>query len=376
VAAERHLIVAALRGNEPIAPALEAWLSKNLAPGADLELQEIARPKGGFSAHTLLLKIGSNLNGKRSEHHWVLRLEQTGREIFPDTDISRQVQMMRALAPHRIPVPVVLGFERDRSVLGGQFLVMERVFGHSLPQHPSYQVTGLLHDLVPDRRLAMWEDAITTIGRINRLDWRKGFTFLDKPAHGAPGLEQYLVWLDGWRHSAGGGQPHRVIDAAMRHLIAKKPATRHVDVLWGDSNPGNILFGADGSLAAAHDFEAAALGPGEIDLGWWFFIDELLSASVPRLDGLPDRAAQIATYEKALGRPVEALEYYEVLAGVRICLVVVRSTQLLVREGRLPPASRAGFENPLVHLLGSKLGLECHGPIDDYMELVTLMNSR
>ena len=55
MAAERHLIVAALRGNEPIAPALEAWLSKNLADGADLELQEIARPKGGFSAHTLLL---------------------------------------------------------------------------------------------------------------------------------------------------------------------------------------------------------------------------------------------------------------------------------------------------------------------------------
>ena len=87
-------------------------------------------------------------------------------------------------------------------------------------------------------------------------------------------------------------------------------------------------------------------------------------------------AHQIVEALRALGRPVEALEYYEVLAGVRICLVVVRSTQLLVREGRLPPASRAGFQNPLVHLLGSKLGLECHGPIDDYMELVTLMNSR
>jgi aminoglycoside phosphotransferase (APT) family kinase protein len=373
---ERHVTVDSQRAREPIVPALEAWLSRNLADDADLELLEIARPKGGFSAHTLLLRVGTNLSGQRSEHNWVVRLEQTGREIFPDTDIGRQVQMMRALAAHGIPVPVVLGFERDRSLLGGQFLVMERIFGHSLPQHPSYQVAGLLHDLAPDRRCAMWEDSITTIGRINRLDWRSGFAFLDKPAYGAPGLTQYLGWLDGWRQSAGGGEPHPVIDAAMRYLIANKPATRHVDVLWGDSNPGNILFGGDGSLLAAHDFEASALGPGEIDLGWWFFIDELLSAGAPRLAGLPERATLIATYERVLGRPLDTLEYYEVLAGVRICLVVVRSTQLLVREGRLRPDSHAGFENPLVHLLGRKLGLECHGPIEDYMELVTVMNRR
>jgi aminoglycoside phosphotransferase (APT) family kinase protein len=370
------LSVVALRAHEPIAPGLEAWLSKNFAKGANLEMLEIARPRGGFSAHTLLIKVSTDVGGQRSEHDWVVRLEQTGREIFPDTDVGRQVRMMRALAEHGIAVPVVLGFESDRSLLGGQFLVMERIFGHSLPQHPSYQVAGLLHDLAPDRRRAMWQEAITTIGRINRLDWRSGFAFLDKPAYGAPGLAQYLGWLGGWRQSAGGGQPHPVIDAAMRYLIAKKPPTRQVEVLWGDSNPGNILFDGDGSLLAAHDFEASALGPGEIDLGWWFFIDELLSAGAPRLAGLPDRATQIATYERALGRPVEALEYYEILAGVRICLVVVRSAQLLVREGRLPAASRAAFENPLIHLLGSKLGLDGRGSFEDYMELVTVMNRR
>ena len=183
---ERHLTVASQRAREPIAPALEAWLSRNLADGADLELLEITRPKGGFSANTLLLKVITNLSGQRNEHNWVLRLEQTGREIFPDTDIGRQVEMMRALAAHGIPVPGFLALNCDRSLLGGQFLVMERIFGNSLPQHPSYQVTGLLHDLAPDRRCAMWEDSITTIGRINRLDWRNGFAFLDKPAYGAP----------------------------------------------------------------------------------------------------------------------------------------------------------------------------------------------
>jgi aminoglycoside phosphotransferase (APT) family kinase protein len=368
--------MAALQTHNSIAPALEAWLRKNLSAGGDLELREITRPKGGFSAHTLLLKIATNRCGTWTDRDWVVRLEQTGREIFPDTDIARQGEMMRALAARAIPVPVVLGVELDRSLLGGQFLVMERIAGHSLPQHPSYQVAGLLHDLASDRRHDMWKGEIATMARINRIDWRDGFAFLDKPAYGVAGLGQYLGWVDSWRNNATSGRPHPVIDAAMTFLIGKKPAATHVDVLWGDSNPGNILFGDDGRIAAVHDFEASALGPGEIDLGWWFFLDEMLSHGVPPLEGLPDRAAQIAIYEEVLGRPVADLEYYEVLAGVRISLVVVRTTQLLINEGKLASASRAGFANPVVHLLASKLGMGSHDSIDDYMELVTVMNRR
>jgi aminoglycoside phosphotransferase (APT) family kinase protein len=367
-------LTAARPAHDDIAPALEDWLRAHL--DASLTLTEISRPTSGFSAHTLLLKLATNADGARITRDWVVRLEQTGREIFPDTDIGRQSEMMCGLAAHGIPVPVVLGLERDRSVLGGQFLVMERIVGSSLPQHPSYQTAGLLHDLPPERRYAMWTEAIATIGRINRLDWRQGFAFLDKPVYGAAGLDQYIGWLESWRSKATGGRPHRVIDAAMAYLMSKKPATQRVEVLWGDSNPGNILFGDDGRVAAVHDFEASALGPGEIDLGWWFFIDEMLSLGVPRLAGLPDRTAQIAIYEQALGRPVVDLEYYEILAGVRICLVVVRSTQMFVAEGRLPAASRAGIDNPIVQLLARKLGVAYDGGIEDYMDLVQVMNQR
>jgi aminoglycoside phosphotransferase (APT) family kinase protein len=368
--------MAASVATETLAPALELWLRQHLAAGAELTLKEITRPKGGFSAHTLLIKVELREGGTSSERQWVVRLEQTGREIFLDTDIARQGEMMHALRSRGIAVPVVLGVETDRDVLGGQFLVMERIMGHSLPQHPSYQVAGLLHDLDAPARHAMWKDAIATIGKINGCGWKEGFRFLDKPAYGAAGLDQYLGWLSAWKHNASGGEPHPVIDAAMAHLSVKKPPTKHVDVLWGDSNPGNILFGADGQVLAAHDFEASALGPGEIDLGWWFFLDEMLSLGVPRLEGLPSRAAQIEIYETAIGRPVAHLDYYELLAGVRICLVVVRSTQLLVSEGKLPARSRAGLDNPIVQLLAKKLGVQSSASIEDYMELVTVMNRR
>jgi aminoglycoside phosphotransferase (APT) family kinase protein len=373
---ESLLKMGVAQGLENVEAALQAWLRKNLANGAELWLSEVRRPKSGFSAHTLLLKVRTRVGGIQADHEWVLRLERSGREIFPDADITRQGKMMRALGAHAIPVPKTLAVESDRAPLGGQFLVMERVQGHSLPQHPSYQVTGLLHDLDPEHRGAMWKDAVTTIGRINRLDWRDGFEFLDRPAYGAPGLGQYLAWLDAWTNRTLGGQPHRVIDAAVAYLFANRPSTAHVDVLWGDSNPGNYLFAQDGRVAAAHDFEASALGPGEIDLGWWFFIDELLSFGVPRLDGLPDRATQIKTYEDTVGRQVADLHYYEVLAGVRICLVVARTAQLLIGEGQLEPTSQAGAENPMVDVLGAKLGMERRGSMEHYMQLVAVMNRR
>jgi hypothetical protein len=81
-------------------------------------------------------------------------------------------------------------------------------------------------------------------------------------------------------------------------------------------------------------------------------------------------------YEQALGRSTVGLDYYEVLAGVRICLVVVRSTQTYVREGRLPLNSRAGLENPIVGLLARKLGIDYRAGMDDYMDLVKAMNQR
>ena len=77
-----------------------------------------------------------------------------------------------------------------------------------------------------------------------------------------------------------------VIDPAMDFLERAKPRTAHVDPIWGDSNPGNMLFADDHSVAAVLDFEAAALGPGEIDLGWWLFMDERRSHGLTRLSGL------------------------------------------------------------------------------------------
>src|SRR3546814_7505831 len=67
----------------------------------------------------------------------------------------------------------VIGWEDDASIIGGSFLVMARVDGVPLPQHPSYHVAGLLQELTEEQRQASWADAITTIASINRSEERR-----------------------------------------------------------------------------------------------------------------------------------------------------------------------------------------------------------
>src|SRR3546814_10851741 len=100
-----------------------------------------------------------------------------------------------------------------------------------------------------------------------------------RSAYGPAGLDNYLDWIAAWRAQACGAEAHPVIDPAILWLSRNKPSGPAVELLWGDSNAGNFLFAPDGSVIAALDFEAAAIGPAEIDLSWWFFIDDMLSRS-------------------------------------------------------------------------------------------------
>ncbi len=352
---------------------LERWLAVHAALGPRCRIVETATPRTGFSADTLLLTVETG--GAAGPRGIVVRIADPARAIFLDASITRQARMMRALASRGVAVPALLGSDEDPSVLGAPFLVMERRAGTPLPQHPSYHVAGLLIGLDEAGRDRAWRQALGTIAAINRLDWREDFAFLADPAHGAPGLDHYLGWIRAWRRQACDAF-HPVIDPALEWLERRRPAAAPAELLWGDSNPGNFLFAADGSVAAALDFEAASLGPAEIDLAWWFVLDRMLAAGQALPPGMPDRDAQIAIYQRALGRKVADLEYFEVLAAVKMSLVVARSVRLLIAAGRLEQDNRAGIANPVASMLAGMIGIDHDPGLGDYMRLVGVMNRR
>ena len=147
-------------------------------------------------------------------------------------------------------------------------------------------------------------------------------------------------------------------DIAMERLKSERPRDAAVGLLWGDPQPSNFLFDAQGGITGVIDWEMVALGPPEADLAWWFFFDDLFSTGmgVARLEGLPDRNACIALYEDALGRRVQNLEYYNLLAAFRMAIVGMRAVDRQIKRGLIPVTSTARENAPIVRLLAGMLG--------------------
>jgi aminoglycoside phosphotransferase (APT) family kinase protein len=162
----------------------------------------------------------------------------------------------------------------------------------------------------------------------------------------------------------------------MAYLAANLPQDLPVGFVWGDSNPCNMLFDPDLSVSALLDFEAAALGPGELDLGWWFFLDRTRVGDRPPLTGVPDRNACIAIYESALGRRARELEYFEILAGARMALVIVRSVERLIEAGRLPCHTDAALNNPMTGALAGLLGMRSSPVAEGFMDFVAAVTAQ
>jgi len=359
---------------ENIASRLAPWFAARL--GLDDARLSIDKPKTGFSADTLLVQVEGSTRYERVSRAYVVRIEHPGRHTFLGSTIGKQAAMMHLLRESGIPAPQLLGWEEDGPLIGASFLAMVRVDGHALKQHPSYHVAGLLHELTERQRQECWLGALSTIAAINRLPWQGRFEFLHDADHGAPSLDSYLGWLAAWRSEACAGRPHPIVDAAIARLRRDRPDHAGVELLWGDSNPGNFLFTDHGAVAAVLDFEAAAIGPAEIDLSWWFFVDDMLAAGHPSPAGIPSRDEQIAAYEKALGRRVGDLAYYDIVSAVRMSLVMARLGLLLIGDGALPPANDAWRSNPAVQRLAQLMAMPADEEMHGYWEMVRLMNAR
>jgi aminoglycoside phosphotransferase (APT) family kinase protein len=341
--------------------ALTPWLAARLrAP--DLRLRSWRSAGAGNSADTFFAMAAAVVDGAAREIPLVIRRQNQGSDIFLDSDLVLPTRVMAAVGAlpegAGIPVPRVVGLESDSTLIGAPFMVMEQLPGRILPQSPNYNKEGWLADMPAATQARVWRDCLEMLARIHRLPVSGHFDFLERPERGRTPLDQYLNWIEEWYQWARAGRPHRVTDIAIEYLKANRPADSQVSLLWGDPQPTNLLFLPDGSLSGVIDWEMAVLGPPEADLAWWLFFDDLFSRGmgVPRLAGLPERAVCIQWYEAALGRPVQNLAYYDVLAAFRMAIVGMRSADRQIQRGRIPVTTTARENAPIVRLLAGLLG--------------------
>jgi aminoglycoside phosphotransferase (APT) family kinase protein len=341
-------------------PRFEAWLRAKLAGASDVRMSPLVQPQSsGFSNETLLFDVAYTQDGRARQESLVVRIQPTGYQVFPEYDLSLQFRTMQLLAKTDVPVPPMRWLEEgDTGIFGAPFYVMAQVKGRVPSDQPPYHAGGWLHEVSPQEREAIWLGGFEAMARIHRLDVdATGFGFLRRPELGATGLDQELAYYDRYLAWAAAGRAQPVIEAAREWLLKHKPVDEPEGISWGDARIGNIIY--DGTrVAAVLDWEMVNVGNPDKDVAWAVFLDRHHSEGIetPRLPGFPSYPDTIAYYEERAGRRVKHLDYYQVYAGYRFGIIMLRIAQQLVHYGLMGAEQGRAFElNNTVTRLTAKI---------------------
>lgn len=342
------------RDLEKTSAQLLSWLAARLEEASDLEIGELTGPGStGFSSDTLLFDLSYRREGQRETRGLVARIKPTGFQLFPEYDLEAQFKIMDALGPTDVAVPRMLFEERSGDVIGAPFYLMERIEGKAPADNPPYTAEGWLLEMSAKEQSALWHGYVSSLAAIHRLDpTLLGLDFLARPDLGRTPVEQELRYYEDFYHWTYPEGDHPTVEPSLAWLKANQPPPPDVPKLcWGDSRIGNMLFRGSECVAVL-DWEMARIGDPTMDLAWGLFCDRYHAEGngYPRLRGFPERAETISLYESLSGRRVEHLEYYEVLAGMRFSVILIRLAKQFKHLGAMPEEATFEIDNPVSNL--------------------------
>lgn len=349
---------------------LEAWLAKRLDGATDVRVEDVRVPSSsGMSAETVMFSATWEQAGEQVARRLVARVAPSGEGLFMDYHLEMEFEVLRALGSTPVPVPEVLFAEPDPAVLGSPFFVMEAIDGQTASDDPPFTVGGWVVELPSEQQAQLAENAIAALVELHAQDI--GVLGLSDIGHGDPelrGLDRLIAY---WRTVCDWAldEPNPLIFEALRWLEDNEPASTAPDVLcWGDSRLGNMIVGDDLSINALVDWEMVATGPREVDLGWWLFLlaHHTVGIGAPLPPGFPTREQEIARYEELSGHTVRDIQYFEVLGGVRMAILVARAAHLMKAAGLIPADSAMALVNPATALLAGLLDLPAPTGDSDY----------
>jgi aminoglycoside phosphotransferase (APT) family kinase protein len=358
---EEELSVSAADPASPeVSQGLQKWLSGRLEGGEKLVISGISKPSSGFSAQTWLIDLADAESG---EHHKrvVARVETADPAVYPrqspdhpdnpagDVEVALQYEVMKSL--HKagtIPLAGLIGYEPDPALLGQPFFVMDFVGGDVPKESPPYPTEGFFTELDPAGRSQMLRNGLQVMADVHAVPWREvGLEWLVAPGRSPSMDTQVDIWKS-FGVDELQGRVHPSLETAWNLLAERTPIASAPALSWGDARPGNMIW-QNGKVAAITDFEAAAIAPPELDLGWWLLFDRTMHEAVgstSRLPGDLTRDEQCDYYARITGRDVSDIRWYETFAAARYCVIVVRVMNRAVARGLMPEDQKIWLENP------------------------------
>ena len=331
---------------DQVRSALQGWLRDRRPDQRDLVITDLRQPtaNGGTGDNLLVtLRHSAGQEGGAQEEKIVARLNAIGQSHIHEVSIVQHFRVLQTLEPTPVPSPRPLWLETDPDVLGVPFMVMAFVPGRAPSDFPLYNESGFVFDATVAKRRALWEAAMEAFAAVHRLDAGL-FGYLDRPDRGADGLHQHVAYLrEAFAHSP---LPERnsQFENALDWVATTVPAQHQTGFAWGDPRIGNILFDEGMRVQTLLDWDQASLAGPLADLGWWLLFDRLHGEDYgqPRLAGLGTRDETIERWQQLTGLRADHLDWYEILAGLRLAIVRFRGVKARELRGLWVP----GPDNP------------------------------
>lgn len=288
---------------------LDAWVRAHV-PGSR-GAPRLARIRGGQSNPTYFLDY--------DDAALVLRKQPAGTLLPSAHAIDREYRVMAALATTAVPVPRMIAYCDDRSVVGTPFYLMERVHGRVFAHYALPGCTSA------DRR-AMYMSMAETLAALHAVD-PEGVGLADFGRPGNYFERQVARWTRQWQGSRTRDNPwlERLIEWLPGHI----PPGDEAGICHGDFRMGNLLFDPVAPrVVAVLDWELATLGHPLADLAfnamaWRTLPSEyggLLGLDLHAL-GIPTQADYLAHYYAHTGSPLRVAPFHFAFALFRFAVI-------------------------------------------------------
>ena len=253
----------------------------------------------------------------------ILRTPPDEAGLLPPYDLARQAEIYRrvGITPGAPPVPRILDFCEDESVIGVPFYVMERIGGESFDRH---NLPGWLDD--PGARARLSQSWVETMAAVHRL-----------PPETLPGpREDMAAQAAHWLGVAKEIEAPAVVRALLERFSAEPPvATGPAAPVHGDPNLTNLLWNGP-EVVALLDWELSSIGEPFADIA--FLLTFVRDEGEPEGWGIGgegwwSKPQFVRHWESQTGRRVTHWRHHELLAMARLATILSIGDGL-VRDGK------------------------------------------
>ena len=255
---------------------------------------QLSQLTGGQSNPTYKISSG--------HEHFVLRKKPAGVLLPSAHAVDREYRVMKALANTDVPVPRMLTYCEDESIVGTAFFIMEYLDGRVF-------IDQTLPQLQASERHVIYEQMNNTIAAIHHLDYAS----LGLETFGKPG-NYFSRQITRWSRQVR--EANIAIPDSLKQLMdwlpENIPKEDETSLIHGDFRMDNLIFHkTEPRVIGVLDWELSTLGNPLADFAYQCMawrIAPALWRGIQGIDfvglGIPREAEYIAMYEKKIGRPI------------------------------------------------------------------------